>query len=311
AASDDSGSGSVGQERLTHSSRNSSMQWDIDDESSSAMPVRLPVHRPHHPLLPSPIDEDDMDIEDDDDSELRSEITSPPGNVVSESSERLVTHISRQHLLGMVSKEHIGRKCLVLDLDETLVHSSFRPVDHPDYIVPVLLDGQEHDVYVAKRPGVDEFLIEVGKYYEVVVFTASLSMYADPVLDLLDTTRVVKHRLFRDSCNLHNGNYVKDLSRLGRDVSQTIIIDNSPASYAFHPDNAIAITSWFNDPHDTELLDLIPLLIDIADVDDVAAVLSLSRDDDTGSDADDSTSDEMGVGGLVSHNKDRRVAAAS
>ena len=53
------------------------------------------------------------------------------------------------------------------------------------------------------------FLKAMGEIYEVVVFTASLSKYADPVLDQLDIHRVVKHRLFRESCYNNKGNYVK------------------------------------------------------------------------------------------------------
>ncbi|KAJ2800421.1 hypothetical protein H4R21_003181 [Coemansia helicoidea] len=113
---------------------------------------------------------------DADDESLRAEITSPPNNVVSASSERLVTHVEGRALLPALPPQLKGRKCLVLDLDETLVHSSFREVDQPDYVVPVILEGQEHSVYVVKRPGVDEFINVVGQYYEVVVFTASLSM---------------------------------------------------------------------------------------------------------------------------------------
>ncbi|KAJ2657798.1 hypothetical protein GGH99_007047, partial [Coemansia sp. RSA 1285] len=224
---------------------------------------------------PDSINGDEMDA--DDDNGLRAEITSPPGNIATLSSERLVTHVSDQYLLPPLTNKHHGRKCLVLDLDETLVHSSFREVEQPDYVVPVVLEGQEHNVYVVKRPGVDEFMRIMGQYYEIVVFTASLAMYADPVLDLLDKSKVVHHRLFRESCNLYNGNYVKDLSRLGRDVSHSIIIDNSPASYAFHPNNAIGISTWLNDPMDTELRDLIPFLIDLTGVDDVSAVLSLTH----------------------------------
>lgn len=93
------------------------------------------------------------------------------------------------------------------------------------------------------------------------------------MLDILDIHRVVRHRLFRESCYNHKGNYVKDLSQLGRDISDTIIIDNSPASYIFHPNNAVPISSWFNDPHDTELTDLCPFLDDLSEVDDVRAVL--------------------------------------
>lgn len=65
--------------------------------------------------------------------------------------------------------------------------------------------------------------------------------YADPVSDLLDKWGAFRCRLFRESCVFHRGNYVKDLSRLGRDLNKVIIVDNSPASYIFHPDNAVSI----------------------------------------------------------------------
>jgi RNA polymerase II subunit A small phosphatase-like protein len=106
---------------------------------------------------------------------------------------------------------------------------------------------------VAKRPGVDEFLTEMAKYYEIVVYTASLNKYADPLLDLLDPNRVIRTRLFRESCVFYEGNYVKDLSLLDRDLSQSIIIDNSPSSYLFHPENAIDCSSFIDDIHDREL----------------------------------------------------------
>ena len=89
-----------------------------------------------------------------------------------------------------------GKPCLVLDLDETLVHSSFKPVPNPDYVIPVEIDGVITDVYVLKRPWVDYFMEEVAALYEIVVFTASLAKYADPLLDLLDKKRVIRHRLW-------------------------------------------------------------------------------------------------------------------
>ncbi|KAI9594744.1 HAD-like domain-containing protein [Syncephalis fuscata] len=185
-----------------------------------------------------------------------------------------------RYLLPSIYPHHTGRKCLVLDLDETLVHSSFKMIPQADYIVPVEIENQVHNVYVLKRPGVDEFMRRMGEHFEIVVFTASLSKYADPVLDLLDKHKVVHHRLFRESCYNYKGNYVKDLSQLGRDLRHTIIIDNSPASYILHPTNAVPITSWFNDPHDTELLDMIPFLEDLRDVDDVTIVLDSANDED-------------------------------
>ncbi|KAG6849451.1 hypothetical protein H0H93_008294 [Arthromyces matolae] len=180
-------------------------------------------------------------------------------------------------LLPPIAPHHAGRKCLILDLDETLVHSSFKSIQQADYVVPVEIEYSLHNVYVIKRPGVDKFLKKMGEIYEVVVFTASLSKYADPVLDKLDIHQVVSHRLFRESCYNHRGNYVKDLSQLGRPIADTIILDNSPASYIFHPNNAVPVSSWFNDPHDTELTDLIPFLTDLATVEDVRGVLDGAR----------------------------------
>merc|ERR1712226_1296448 len=98
-----------------------------------------------------------------------------------------------------------------------------------------------------KRPGVDDFLKFVGARYETVIFTASLRKYADPLVDLLDPDRTISARLFREDCVFHRGSFVKDLSRLGRDLKRTIIIDNAPASYIFHPSNAIPCSSWFED----------------------------------------------------------------
>ena len=70
-------------------------------------------------------------------------------------------------MLPAVSKADGGKKCLVLDLDETLVHSSFKPVANPDFIIPVEIDNRITDVYVLKRPFVDEFLQAMGQKYEV------------------------------------------------------------------------------------------------------------------------------------------------
>lgn len=168
-----------------------------------------------------------------------------------------------------------GRKCLVLDLDETLVHSSFKYLWNADFVIPVEIEGMWHDVYVVKRPGVDEFLQRVSEMYEVVVFTASVAKYGDPLLDYLDANNVVHHRLFRESCTNKNGIYVKELSVLGRPLENVIIIDNSPAAYSSNPHNAIPVSSWFSDVHDSELMDMIPFLEDLASkkVPDVINVL--------------------------------------
>lgn len=120
------------------------------------------------------------------------------------------------------------------------MHSTFQPVENPDYVLPVEVNGVEHQVYVLKRPHVDEFLEKIGQLYECVLFTASLKHYADQVANLLDkSSDVFKARLFRDSCLFQNGYYIKDLSKLGRDLERVVILDNCPASYLMHPVSAL------------------------------------------------------------------------
>ena len=109
-------------------------------------------------------------------------------------AEAMLAHDSemrrrQQPLLGEVASKDVGKKCLVLDLDETLVHSSFRAMPNADYVIPVRIDDVVHQVYVCKRPGVDEFLKRMAAAYEVVLYTASLNKYADPLIDMLDPAK--------------------------------------------------------------------------------------------------------------------------
>jgi len=184
---------------------------------------------------------------------------------------------NRIKLLPELHRDDRGKKCLVLDLDETLVHSSFRAVPGADFVIPVQIEDVVHFVYVAKRPGVDDFLLEMAKHYEIVVYTASLNKYADVLLDLLDPHRVIRTRLFRESCVFYEGNYVKDLSLLNRDLSQCVIIDNSPASYLFHPENAIDCTSFIDDVSDRELDHIGKFLVGVTDVVDLRGTVNLWR----------------------------------
>jgi len=139
---------------------------------------------------------------------------------------------------------------------------------------PTRFNGQVYQVYVRKRPYLDYFLETVSKAFEVCVFTASQKVYADVLLDKLDPgRRFVKHRLFREACLLVQGNYLKDLHVLGRDLRMAMLVDNSPHAYSYHNDNGIPIESWYDDDTDTELLKLIGFLKTLQGVDDVRPII--------------------------------------
>jgi RNA polymerase II subunit A small phosphatase-like protein len=175
--------------------------------------------------------------------------------------------------------EFEGKNTLVLDLDETLVHSSFIPTSAYDFVIPITIDGVLSHAFVAKRPGVDSFIAKCLEYFEVVIFTASLKIYAEPLIDRLVNNDLSIHKLFRPSCRRIDGIYVKDLTRLGRRLEEIVIVDvtsmqNSPASYALQPQNAVAIQSWFSDTKDTDLEHTWRILERLAAVRDIPKALA-------------------------------------
>lgn len=174
--------------------------------------------------------------------------------------------------LRLQSASKRGKKTLVLDLDETLVHASYQKINGPDIYFTLNHDNKSTEIYVKKRPYVTEFLSIISKYYEVVVFTASMSNYANPLLNILDKNKFIDQRLYRDHCKQSNNVFVKDLDQLGRNLKDVIIVDNCAASFKNQPENAIHIKSFFFEENDKELLRLLPFLIFMSSVYDVRQI---------------------------------------
>jgi len=107
----------------------------------------------------------------------------------------------------------------------------------------------------------------------MVIYTASLSKYADPLMDILDPKGLCTSRLFREHCTFYDNRFVKDLSKIDRDPKDLFILDNSQNSYLFQPESALPIVSWYDDMSDTILFDYIPILQGLAIVDDVREAL--------------------------------------
>lgn len=106
--------------------------------------------------------------------------------------------------------------CLVLDLDETLVHYY----------------ESRGEGAVRVRPGVDKFLTEMSKLYEVCIFTAAMQDYADWVLEMIDKDKRISYRMYRQHASPTNMVFIKDLSRIGRPLNKTIIVDNVAENFS-------------------------------------------------------------------------------
>lgn len=112
---------------------------------------------------------------------------------------------------------------------ETLVHSTLEHRDDADFTFSVFFNMKEHTVYVKQRPYLHTFLERVAEMFEVVIFTASQSIYAEQLLDILDPDgKLISRRVYRESCIFADGSYTKDLTVLGVDLAKVAIVDNSP-----------------------------------------------------------------------------------
>ncbi|CAH1830617.1 unnamed protein product [Saccharomyces cerevisiae] len=184
----------------------------------------------------------------------------------------------------------------VFDLDETLIHSASRSTTHSNssqgHLVEVKfgLSGIRTLYFIHKRPYCDLFLTKVSKWYDLIIFTASMKEYADPVIDWLESSfpSSFSKRYYRSDCVLRDGvGYIKDLSIVkdseengkgnSSSLDDVIIIDNSPVSYAMNVDNAIQVEGWISDPTDTDLLNLLPFLEAMRYSTDVRNILALKH----------------------------------
>ncbi|KAL5990029.1 hypothetical protein ACLOJK_010925 [Asimina triloba] len=177
----------------------------------------------------------------------------------------------------LLPKETWRRKpvTLVLDLDETLVHSTLEHCDDADFTFPVYFNMKEHTVYVRQRPHLQLFLERVSEMFEIIIFTASQSIYAEQLLNILDPNgKLISRRVYRESCVFADGSYTKDLTVLGLDLAKVAIIDNSPQVFRLQVNNGIPIKSWFDDPSDCALISLLPFLETLVEADDVRLVIA-------------------------------------
>jgi Dullard-like phosphatase family protein len=196
---------------------------------------------------------------------------------------------SKRAPIGQQLPADRGKLTVVLDVDETLIHSrlssqqeGYRQAEERkvgaqalDEFTVRMADGEL--VHVNKRPGLDEFLRDASQHYELVAYTAGLEDYARPVLDALDPqNKYFRHRLYRDSCLFARGYYLKDLAKIGRPLGRIVLVDNNAFCFLPQLSNGIPISSFYDDPNDSALTVLTQFLERIKGEEDVRPFLKKS-----------------------------------
>ena len=188
-------------------------------------------------------------------------------------------HYNQSKVVGGHWEQPRKKHTLVLDLDETLIHSCFK-YSPSDFTVGITMDGDDYTAYVRKRPYVEYFLRKCCEMFHVIIWTASMKDYAQPlVAKLLEATGANTNIpcLYRDDCTEIAGVHVKDLTKLKIPLDNVFIIDNSPAVAFLQPRNHIPISSWFKEVSDRSLLQMLPFLERIQSSESIYDVLSRAQ----------------------------------
>lgn len=164
-----------------------------------------------------------------------------------------------------------SEKLLVLDLDETLVHSS-----------PSRLDRDpEHRVlgyHVYERPGVRLFLDAVFEHFAVGIWTASTAAYAAEILSRLTDVARFRFVWSREHCSIATHpatkrfDLLKDIKQLeleGYDPARILFVDDLPHRLYLSLHNVIQVRPFLGAAEDDELDDLgtyVSLLHPVRDV---------------------------------------------
>ena len=214
--------------------------------------------------------------------ELEKEIT-PKLSQYSAKKEKL-------SLNQILFNEKLTKKTLILDLDETLVYVSDVKIENsPLKQIPFeyyVLDENENNInqminvenqtieqangYLIVRPGYNKFISEIKKYFdEIFIFTSSQYSYAEEIIKLIDKNKIISKIYSRKDCSFYNDIFYKDLNKIKKDLSRTIIVDNFPEAYLLQHFNGLPIPPFMGDPNDNELLKLIPILEQLSKVKDV------------------------------------------
>ena len=149
---------------------------------------------------------------------------------------------------------------LVLDLDETLIHLrqkkdvinikndvNIKINNTSDYFSDNY-DKNRNKYLLQFRVGLFSFLTILKPFYEIISFTSATREYADVIINEIEKSRkYFDHKFYREHTVIYKDTFVKDISRIGRDMSKIIIIDNNERNFVLNKENGIKIAPYYGD----------------------------------------------------------------
>ncbi|KAL7716433.1 Mitochondrial import inner membrane translocase subunit TIM50 [Entamoeba marina] len=171
---------------------------------------------------------------------------------------------SKSFLLPQLSD---NKTTVVLDLDETLIHTHLQPFNVSSDHFTITIDG--NDYLVSIRPHVRYFLKSLSKKYEVVLFTAGTERYANQIIEELERDEnFFTHKLYQNSCKNKFGHLLKNASKLGRDLKKVVCVDDN--HYAWKStENLITCKRYNGGDEDSELIQILQKIEEITKGDDI------------------------------------------
>ena len=147
-----------------------------------------------------------------------------------------------------ITKKMTKKFCLVLDLDETIIHNMNLPFSD----------------YFFVRPGFFELIKKLKDFYEIIIFTEKEKKYLDYIMNIIDYDKNIDYTLYNKHIIYEEEKPIKKLELIGRDLNKIIYVDNSDVSAKYNKRNLYKISSWYNDIFDNELIQLKEKLVNIA-----------------------------------------------
>ena len=195
--------------------------------------------------------------------------------------ENISNELYKNYKNVLSTKPENNKKTLILDLDETLIHSDMDFLSKTkNYDVKLEIfdevENQNEPLPLFLRPGLFEFLEFASKNFELVVYTASEKIYADAIINYIEKDKkYFSMRLYRNSCIfIEPGLFIKDLRIFTpyRKMEDIILVDNSLFAFCNQLNNGILITSFFEDKTDNFLQNLEGYLEMIKNVNDIREI---------------------------------------